>query len=250
MKTTLITTAMLALLAGAGHAQTTIRTENSAAASASAGSSTIAGEAAMQQTVELGLPTAHVSSVIAEGRARGATVAQIDQAALAAHARLQASRDALRGDLRASPTDAEIEAGASALASGAEVSALADLRSAAPADRSLTASLHALASLTAQGLTSSAAATELAAMLTAGATDSQLSALSAIDANGAVNLPLTGADATLSGAAAAGLGGVTGTAEIGAGLGGEVTGATNVGAGLVGGVTGTVDAAAGVVDGL
>ena len=172
------------------------------------------GEAALAATVAAGLPEAPVRRVIAEGRARGASRAQVDRAATTVHARLRASMQALGSSAEGSPaTGAEIEAGAEAIASGARPADLRSLAEAAPADRSVTASLRALARLSSAGVDPARATAELAAGLEGGASDAAIAELAASTVS-RVRLGDGGAGiaGSASGALGAGstLGGVTG----------------------------------------
>lgn len=182
------------------------------------------GEATLAATVAAGLPEAPVRRVIAEGKARGASEGQIDRAAMAVHSRLRASMQALGSSADGTAAaGTEIEAGAEALASGARPADLRRLADAAPADRSLTASLQALARLSTAGVDPARATAELAAGLNAGASDAAIAELAASAVsrtslgNGAA-----GVAGSASGAlgATSGLGGVTGTltGAVGAGV--------------------------------
>lgn len=181
------------------------------------------GEAALEATAASQLPEAPVRRVIAEGEARGASATEIDHAAMTVHSRLRASFDALtsaKGESAAS--QAEIEAGAEAIASGARPENVKKLREAAPADRSLTASLTALASLTAAGANPTRATAELASQLQAGASDGAIANLAA----SAVS------EGRLQGGPGSILGSANGALNLG-GIGGGITagviGAANLG---------------------
>lgn len=135
----------------------------------------LGGEAALEATLEAGLPAAPVREAIAAGRAKGASAARIDRAAAQAHARLRTAADILhRGRDGARDRDAEIVAGAEALASGARSSDLQRLRKSAAQGRSLTGSLRALAELSAGGMDPAAASAALAGQLRAGAGDAEI----------------------------------------------------------------------------
>lgn len=181
------------------------------------------GDAALQATAEAGLPAASVHRVIAEGQARGASAAEIDHAALAVHARLRAAAEAIVDERRPAPSHAEIEAGAEAIAAGAAPKDLERIGDAAPSDRSLTASLTALAQLTANGGDAGRVAADLAGRLQAGASDEAIASLAG-SANGA---------AGIGGAAVDAAAGVTGT--VGAGIG-----AVGVGGSVIGSVGGSI----------
>jgi hypothetical protein len=231
MKPSLIVTSILALAALPQFAAAQVRASTSASASARVEASTAtrsgasgaeparpgqpdgarastAGEAALQAAAQERLPAGPVQRVIAEGRARGASRVSIDRAAAGVEARLSASREALQGSGASArrASDAEITAGAEALATGASVADLSRVRDSAPPSRSLTASLQALARLSAGGVPSGQAAAAVAAQLRAGASDETLTSLT------------TGASGALHGAGAAGALG-TGTSALGASAG-------------------------------
>jgi hypothetical protein len=150
-----------------------------------------------------------VRRIIAEGQARGASAAEIDRAALAVHARLNAAFGALhsRGD-GATASEAEVVAGAEALASGARPADLAKLRDSSPADRSLAVSLTTLAELTAAGMDPARATAQLTSHLGAGAPDA---AIASLGANAAAGLGVLGGTSGSLGVGAAA--GVLGTAK-------------------------------------
>ena len=200
----------------AATGQVTTRHEGSSQAA-------VGGEAALQATAEARLPVAPVHRVIAEGRARGASAAQIDGAALAVHSRLHAAAEAIHDERRPAPSHAEIEAGAEAIAAGAAPGDLERIADAAPSDRSLTASLTALAQLTAEGGDAARVAADLAGRLQAGASDDAIASLAG-GANGA---------AGIGGAAVDAAAGVTGTVRAG-------TGAIGVAGSVIGSVGGGI----------
>lgn len=205
------------------HAATSAETRASASGRSERPPQGAGGEAALAATAEAGLPQAPVRSIIAEGRARGASAAEIDRAALTVQSRLEASARALRENGEgAAASDAEIVAGAEALASGARPQDLSKLRDSAPADRSLTASLSALAELTATGVAPARAASELAAQLRAGASDAAITRLAT---NGEAVARLQGGTAAIGGAAS----GALGVGAAAGGITGAVTGAANLG---------------------
>ena len=145
------------------------------------------GETALQATIEADLPEAPVRRAIAEGEAKGASADRIDRATMGIHARLMLARQSLSGgERRRRPSDAEIVAGADALAAGAGARDLQRLRDAAPEDGSLAASLTALATLRSGGAAGSEAVDAARA-----------SAAGALDASGSLSGAVRGAGATL-----------------------------------------------------
>lgn len=178
------------------------------------------GEAALAATIAAQLPDAPVRRLIAEGKARGASASSIDRAAFTVHSRLSASAEALATSTDgAHRSDAEIIAGAEAIAGGARPEDLEKLRDAAPPERSLAASLTALASLTASGVEPTRAVASLAAQLQAGASDTAISSMAAKAAAGG---ELQTGAGRIAGDASGTLGTGLGTAGIGAGLLGGV----------------------------
>ena len=178
MKPTLtIPALMLLCLPTMAHAQSTARVEANASARAEArsGNSGAAGQAALSANAAAGLPEAPVHRTIAEGEAKGASRSEIDRAAMATHTRLRVARETLSDDGERRVSDAEITAGASALASGATRAELGRVRDAAPAQRSLAASLNALAQLHTRGLGGMQAAASIATRLRQGASDQAIS---------------------------------------------------------------------------
>ena len=142
---------------------------------ATAGDARLGGEAALSATLQEGLPAAPVREAIAAGRAKGASAARIDHAAAQAHGRLRTAAHVLaRGPGGGGNRDAEIIAGAEALASGARPGHLERLRAAAAPGRSLAVSLRALADLSARGIDPAAASARLATRLRAGASDAEI----------------------------------------------------------------------------
>lgn len=220
MKTRQIITAVALLaLPALAEAQTATRVEGSATAQArGTGQGGGSAAAALSATAAAGLPQAPVRSTIAEGEARGASREAVGRAAMRSYLRLQTARGALTGDQDRPrrPSDAEIVAGAEALAAGSTEAELRELRDAAPPQRDMTASLHALAELRARGMGGAEAASALAAQLRAGASDGAITALAAgADSLAELRAGVAGAGAAAD--AAAGIGGVIGGA--GASLG-------------------------------
>lgn len=158
-----------------------------------------------------------------EGQSRSGASAS---AGTRADVRLDASRRALGDGGRREPSRAEAAAGAKALAAGAAESDLALLADHASADRSLTASANALATLGAESGDFHRSAAAIASRLEANASDRAITRLAA---TGSVDAMLRGADvnaATNTAASATtGLGGILrGSAGVTGGLGGHVGG--------------------------
>lgn len=192
--------------------------------------------AAVRAAAKAGLPEAPIRRVVSQGEARGASEAQISQAAANVLVRLQTAREALKDNGERQPSEAEITAGAEALAAGATRIDLEQLSQAAPAGRSLVASLTTLAQLRASGAEASAAA-EIAAGLSAGLSDGVISGLGGtVDATSQAGGSLGGGTGVVD-AAVGGTVGATGTAT-GGGTTGVVGGVVGIGAGVAGSLRG------------
>ncbi|MBW3628408.1 MAG: hypothetical protein KY464_03840 [Gemmatimonadetes bacterium] len=231
---TIIGTALLALpLSGQAQSGITTETGVSARAESSRSGSNPRAEAVLHATAAADLPEAPVRRAIAEGEAKGASPAAVERAALSAHTRLRIAREALarEGKEARRPSDAEIVAGAEAMASGAASTELVTIRDAAPARRDLAASLNVLASLHARGFHGGEAASAIAARLKAGASDTVISSAAATARSAAELGLVSSVGATGSLDAGAGLGGVVGGLGTAAGLGAGITG--SVGGGLI-----------------
>jgi hypothetical protein len=207
----------------AGSAEAGASAAAEAAARAGSGEVAGSGAAAIDATMAAGLPPEPVARVIAEGRAKGMSAARIDRAAMEMQIRMEAARAALERENRRA-SDAEIVAGAEALAAGASTVDLRAVGDAAPNERSLEVSLATLAEMRAGGTDGAEAAARIAARLRAGAADQAIASLA------------TGADAA-AGAIRAGSGG-RGTIEAGAGARGGLDVAApagRIGVGIGGG---------------
>lgn len=140
------------------------------------------------------------------------------------NARLVVAREALEAEGR-SATAAEVEAGARALASGAERKDLERIRRRAPDDRSLTASLEALAVLSARGISSAHAAAAVSAHLARGVSDAAITRLAAKTSTATRLNALLGAGSSS---------GATGGIGAGGTLGGSLGPSLGAGAGIAG----------------
>jgi len=143
---------------------------------------------------------AHVLAVIADARVHGLPANALEQRALkfaargvpaidiaravGEHADRQARAKTLLDALRGSSTSGdEVEAGAEAMREGVDAGAVSALARSAPSARSLTIPLYVLGSLTAAGVPADQALARVNDRLAAGASDSDLEALSARAAN-------------------------------------------------------------------
>lgn len=156
------------------------------------------------------------------------------RAEAATRAHFTAARETLEDGDRRPATRGEIEAGARALAAGSDRTDLERVR-AAGGDPDLTASLHALAEMTAGGTESSRAAAAVSSHLARGASDATITRLAA-----------TGSAASSFGASGAGAGAAAGLGAAGA-LGGSLGGALG---GSLGGSLGATAAAGARIGGI
>jgi hypothetical protein len=184
-------------------------------------------DATIQAAHAKNIPDQPIRDRIADGQAKGATEAQIVEAAQGVETRLEASQAALIQAGRAKPQDAEIASGAQAMERGATAAQISALVKHAPADRSLAVSFDVLSKLTAKGEAVDAAIEKIAAKLDAGATDAVVSSLvSGANPPAGTNPPAEGATAT-GNAAAAGTAAVTAGKGVTAGVTGAVKGAVS-----------------------
>jgi hypothetical protein len=143
-------------------------------------------EAMLRVARESDLPTGPMTSVIAEGQAKGASEAQIIAATQQVEAELAASQQALIRAGRPQPSDAQVERGARVLASGATSAQLEAFARHAPSERRLEVAFQVLTDLAARGVPVAQALAVIGAQLSGGASEGQLVSLTA-SANGQAN---------------------------------------------------------------
>lgn len=184
-------------------------------------------DATLQAARAKNIPDQPIRDRIAEGQAKGATEAQMVEAAQSVETRLEASQAALVQAGRAKPADGEITSGAQAMERGATAAQISALVKHAPADRSLAVSFDVLAKLAAKGEPVDSAIEKIGAKLDAGATDAVVSSLvSGANPPAGTNPPAAGESAT-GNAAAAGTAAVTAGKGVTAGVTGAVKGAVS-----------------------
>ncbi|MEX2582032.1 MAG: hypothetical protein WD766_02090 [Gemmatimonadota bacterium] len=181
-------------------------------------------EASARATARAELPVAPVDRTEEEARAGSAAERMSTRAAAAARTRLEVAAAALHADR--TPTEGEVRAGATALLAGAGPADLQRIRQSAPSERRLEASLTALAELSAQGADPARVSADIAALLTAGASDRAVGV--------GLETGITAAESALFGGAA---GALDTSLGIGAGLDG-LGGAAGLGASVIGGLGG------------
>jgi hypothetical protein len=170
-------------------------------------------EAMLRVARERKLPTEAMTSVIAEGQAKGASDAQIIAATQRVETQLMASQQALIRAGHSQPSDAQVQRGARVLASGASSAQLEAFVRHAPSERRLEVAFQVLTDLAARGVPVDRALAVIGAQLSGGATDGQLVSLTA-SANGQAH-----------GQAAAG----NGTQSTAAGIGSSLTAGLGIG---------------------
>ena len=176
-----------------------------------------------------GLPREPVARAAANARARGHSEGQAARAAAEVRARLQASNEAIVASGRTA-TEAEIIAGADALAAGASRADLAVIARRAPEDRQLTASFRALARLGAENGAFAQAAAAIATRLESGTGDRAIGRLAG---TGSVDAMLRGTTGGLNAGARA-------TTGVSGAAGGVLGGGARVTGGATGGLGGII----------
>lgn len=217
--------AALAAQVGAGaSAKTQTQADAQLGKSATAGVATSASvDAELSAARANGTPERPIQRRVAEGRAKGASEAQVAASARRLRLTLESAHEAMVSVGRAKPSDEEVERGAYVLERGYTRAQLEAVAKSAPADRSLVVAFDVLARLNARGVSVANAVSQVQSRLAARASDASIDAL--VDAN---------ANVGAAGANAGGAVGAAGKATVGAAATG-VKGATSV-TGAVGGV--------------
>lgn len=239
------------------HAQTSASARGQGQATVSAGESSAEGRRSVALSAEANarieadletararrLPEQPIRDRVAEGKAKGASEAQVVAASARTLAELQTSAEAMARAGRRDPGQDEVARGAQLIARGFTAAQVEGVARRAPAERSLVVALETLTSLQASGASTGKAVARVEALLAARATDAQLreasaNATAAAHAGGTVG---RGAGAAL-GAAHGGVAATAGSAAAGAGA--ATAGSVGRGAvGVAGGVGATVGGA-------
>lgn len=133
-------------------------------------------EAMYKETREKELPPEPVARRVAEGRAKGASEAQILISAEKVKGNLEATHSAMvRAGRKPSPS--ETETGAAALEQGVTEAQLEAMAKSTPSDRSLTVAFDVLSELSAKGMPVGNALTQVQAKLDARAPDAAIRSL-------------------------------------------------------------------------
>lgn len=219
-----------------GQAQASAKASTNAQVSANAGgvsmstSTSASADAEIALARKRGLPTKALENRVAEGRAKGASNAELASSAAKGRANLETADEVLVSSGRRQPSNDEVERGAEVLAGGYSRAQLEAVVKAAPSDRSLVVAFDVLSRLRARGVASAQALEQVRSKLEARAVDADLETLVSANANG---------NAGLGGAHAAGSAAVGATGKAGAAAGG-VTGAAGAAAGVTGTVKGVI----------
>jgi len=158
-------------------------------------------EAMFHVARERRLPTGPMEDRIAEGRAKGASEAQIIAATRQVEAQLDASQEALIRAGREQPSDAEVTRGAQIMARGATSAQLEALARQQPSERRLLVAFQVLTDLAARGVPVDRALAVLGAKLD-GSTSAQTNRPAAA---GGSESPAAGIAGTLTGHVGVGL---------------------------------------------
>jgi hypothetical protein len=187
---------LIAAVPAAAVAQGASDTTQSGAEVRASSSTTIEIQALRQEARDSQVPEQAVANVIAEGRAKGASDAQLVAAGQASIIRLAASKQALISGGRERPSDAGVQQGARLMAQGATSAQLTALAAKASAARSLTVVLASATSLAARGEPVAEAMAQVSSELQAGASDAELLALGgSVDGAGSVAGDVSGVSA-------------------------------------------------------
>lgn len=187
---------MIAAVPAAASAQGASDSAKSSAEVRASTSATIEIQSLRREARDSQVPEQAVANVIAEGRAKGATDAQLLATGHATIQRLVAAKQAIISAGRAQPSDEEIQWGATLMAQGASSAQVQLLAAQATAGHSLTVAFSTVAALAARGESMADAMAQVGSQLSAGVSDTNLasSALQAdTAANSASSLAATGA---------------------------------------------------------
>lgn len=160
------------------NADAQVKTSSGAQASAS---TSVDAEIAVAR--ERGLPTRPIRRRAAEGRAKGATEAQVAAAARRMRANLETAHEAMVRAGREQPSDEEVERGAYAMERGYTRAQLEAVVASAPSDRSLVVAFDVLTRLSARGVPVAKALAQVQSKLVSRASDAQINALATTNSN-------------------------------------------------------------------
>ena len=197
-------------------------------------SSSASVDAELSAARQHGVPERPIRNRVAEGRAKGATEADLAASAHAVRLNLEIAHEALVGAGRSQPSDQETERGANAIERGYTRAQIEAVAKSAPSDRSLVVAFDVLARLSERGVSVSRALAQVQSRLASRASDASIDALVTANADAGAS---TGVGAgRVAGAAA---GSVSGNAAAGAAASGASTAGSATGA-VSGAVTGVI----------
>jgi hypothetical protein len=160
------------------HADAQVKSNSGTQASAS---TSVDAEVAIAR--ERGLPARPIQRRAAEGRAKGASEAQVAAAARRMRVNLETAHKAMVRAGRTQPSDEEVERGAYAAERGYTRAQIEAVVASAPSDRSLVVAFDVLAKLAARGVPVTKALAQVQSKLEARASDAQIDALATMNAN-------------------------------------------------------------------
>jgi hypothetical protein len=164
----------------------------------------------------------------AEGRAKGATEAEVALAARRVRMNLEAAHSAMVRAGRSRPSDQETEQGGTVIERGYTSAQVEAIVRSAPSDRSLVVAFDVLTKLAARGMETGKALATVQSRLEARASDAQISALvrgnanSGAAANGFGSNTAAGANAAVGAAASATKGAASATGGVAGTVGGVI----------------------------
>jgi hypothetical protein len=196
-----------------GNAEASSDMSASAAPSSFSAANRARIDATFKAARERNLPEQPIRDRIAEGRAKGASEAQIVASAQRAEARLDVTQRAMVRAGRTQPSQSDVSSGYQAVVHGASEMEIQAVTQHTPSSRSLSVAFDALARLEASGMTPNRAAAQVVSSLDANVSDQslvQLGATTSAAVNGTVGGPGSGVAGTTSAVGTATAGGVTG----------------------------------------
>ena len=221
-------------VSGSAQASTTTRANVSTPAASANASAHASADAEIAAARSRGLPVAAMEHRVAEGRAKGASDAQLAASAHSLRLELESAHDAMVRAGRSSPSDQETERGAYLMERGYTSAQIEAVAKSAPSDRSLVVAFDVLTRLRERGVASARAVEEVSSKLQARASDESISALATTRTNAGVGLGVGGSSASGAASATGRANAATGAAVSGAGAAGSVAGS------VTGAVTGAV----------
>jgi hypothetical protein len=180
-----------------------------------------------------GVPERPIRRRVAEGRAKGASEAQLAASAHGLRMNLESATEAMVRAGRSNPSEGEVERGAYAMERGYTRAQIEAVAKSAPSDRSLVVAFDVLARLSARGVPVARALTQVQTKLESRASDASIDAL--VSSNTNANL---GAGASRANGGRATGAAASGNAAVGAAASGVAGAASATGTvtGAVGGV--------------